>query len=115
MNELDVLEAAGRVAAALEKDGFDYALAGAIALAYWATPRATVDIDITVSADVTRLPELLRTLKRAGCEIDEAKALAAAERGDFGARIAGIRIDVFLPVLELSSSALDRRVEVPFG
>lgn len=110
-----VLDAAGRLAEELEGAGFDYALSGAIALAYWATPRATVDIDLAVDADATRLPELVAALANAGCSIDESQALAAAERGDFGGRIAGIRVDIFLPVLALSEAAMARRVRVPFG
>ncbi len=103
-----VLDAAGRLAEALEGAGFDYALSGAIALAYWARPRATVDIDLAVDVDVTRLPELVAALVNTGCSIDESRALAAAERGDFGGRIAGIRVDIFLPVLALSEAAMAR-------
>lgn len=110
-----ILDAAGRLAEELERGGFDYAMSGAIALAYWATPRATVDIDVAVDADVTRGPELLATLRAAGCQVDEERALAAAERGDFGCRMRGIRVDVFLPVLAISVEALTRRIRVPFG
>jgi hypothetical protein len=101
--------------AGLEEAGFAYALAGAIALAFWSTPRATVDIDVAVDADALRVPDLIAALKKLGCDIDEERALEAAVRGDLGARIDGIRIDLFLPVLSLSRSALDRRVRVPFG
>ncbi len=38
----------------LENAGFEYALGGAIALGFWATPRATVDIDVGVN--VVRVP-----------------------------------------------------------
>jgi hypothetical protein len=110
-----VLEAAGRLTDALEQAGFDYALSGAIALAYWSTPRATVDIDLAVDADAARLPELFDTLAAAGCSIDPERAMASAQRGDFGGRIDGIRVDVFLPVLALSAAAIERRVRVPFG
>jgi hypothetical protein len=110
-----ILEAAGRIAHELERAGFDYAFSGAIALAYWSTPRATVDIDLAIDARPTALPELLAALRAAGCDIDEERALAAAHRGDFGVRIAGIRVDVFLPVLALSESAMQRRVRVAFG
>jgi hypothetical protein len=110
-----VLEAAWRLASALDREGFDYALSGAIALAYWSTPRATVDIDIAVDADATRLPALLDALTAAGCAIDRERAMATAERGDFGGRIDGIRVDVFLPVLAISAAAIERRVRVPFG
>jgi hypothetical protein len=115
MSEPAVIEAAVALIDGLDRAGFEYALSGAVALAYYTTPRATVDLDVAVNADSTRLPELVRVLREAGCDLDEDRALAAAERGDFGARWRGIRIDLFLPVLALSHEAMQRRVRVPFG
>jgi hypothetical protein len=111
----EVLAAAARVVQELERAGFDYALSGAVALAYWARPRATLDIDIAVDAGAMQLPSLLTALRAAGCEVHEDRAIAAAQRGDFGVKIQGMRVDVFLPVLELSSAAMERRVQVAFG
>lgn len=115
MAEPVVILAAADVAAALEGAGFAYAVGGAIALAYWGVPRATVDVDVGVAAEPMQLPELFAALRRGGCELDEAKAAEAAMRGDFGCRARGVRVDVFLPVLPLARSALERRVSVPFG
>jgi hypothetical protein len=44
MAEAAVLTAVGAITDALDAAGFDYALGGAIALAYWGVPRATVDV-----------------------------------------------------------------------
>jgi hypothetical protein len=44
----DAFQVAGQIAAALDRCGEDYALGGAIALAYWAVPRGTLDVDLTV-------------------------------------------------------------------
>lgn len=115
MAEPLVLAAAADVATALESAGFDYAVGGAIALAYWGVPRATVDVDVGVAAEPMQLPELFAALRRGGCEVDEAKAAQAATRGDFGCRARGVRVDVFLPLLPLARVALERRVRVPFG
>ena len=115
MAEPIVIAAAGDVVHALEAAGFDYALGGAIALAYWGVPRATVDVDVGVAAEPMQLPDLFLALRRGGCEIDEDRAAEAAMRGDFGCRARGVRVDVFLPVLPLARSAIDRRVRVPFG
>ena len=115
MSTLDVLEATRRIATALDEGGFDYAVGGAIALAYWAPPRATVDIDVNVAADAPRIPELVTALRAAGCVVSMDSALAAADRGDFGATIEGIRVDVFLPTLPLSYEAMARRIQAPFG
>jgi len=110
-----VLSAAAKIAEALERAGFDYAIGGALALAHWGVPRATVDIDIGVSAEPLQLPHLFEVLKDAGCELDVQRAAEAAARGDFGCRSEGVRVDVFLPVLPLARQVLERRVRVPFG
>lgn len=115
MAEPTVLDATADVARALERAGFEYAVGGAIALAYWGVPRATVDVDVGVAAEPMQLPELFAALRDGGCDLDEAKAAEAAMRGDFGCRARGVRVDVFLPLLPLARSALDRRVRVPFG
>jgi hypothetical protein len=110
-----VLTAAATIAEALERAGFDYAIGGALALAHWGVPRATVDVDIGVSAEPLQLPELFAVLKGAGCELDDERAAEAAMHGDFGCRVHGVRIDVFLPILPLARQVLERRVRVPFG
>jgi hypothetical protein len=111
----NVLDAARLVARSLEGAGFDYAIGGAIALAYWGVPRATVDVDVGVACEPMQVPHLLTALRDAGCTVDMARALDAAQRGDFGCRAMGIRVDVFLPSLPLAVSALGRRVKVPLG
>jgi hypothetical protein len=113
--EVPVLTAAATIAGALERAGFDYAIGGALALAHWGVPRATVDVDIGVSAEPLQLPELFEVLKGAGCELDVERAAEAAMHGDFGCRVHGVRVDVFLPVLPLARQVLERRVRVPFG
>jgi len=112
---IDVLGGTKRLTAALEQGGYAYVIGGALALSYWALPRATVDIDITIDVEPINLPELLRVLREAGCEVDEERAIRAAERGDFCARIDGVRIDVFLVGSDLVDEALQRRVRVPFA
>ncbi|MBI4820536.1 MAG: hypothetical protein HY791_29985 [Deltaproteobacteria bacterium] len=108
----DPLTVSLELGAALEKAGFDYAIGGALALGFWAVPRATLDVDVGVDADALRLPDLLATLRQAGCIVDFERALEAAQRGDFGVRKDGVRVDVFLPELEVARAALDRRVSV---
>ncbi len=115
MTIVPVLEAVGGIADALDAAGFDHAFGGAIALAYWGVPRATVDVDVGVAAEPLQLPDLFAALRDAGCEIDLARASEAAMRGDFGCRMLGVRVDVFLPVLPLAAQALERKVRVPFG
>ena len=51
-----VASAVLRLSRALEAAGLDYVIGGAVALSYWAVPRATADVDITIDVDVARLP-----------------------------------------------------------
>ncbi len=62
MADSRVIAAAGDVVRALDAAGFDYALGGAVALAYWGVPRATVDVDVGVAAEPMQLPELFAVL-----------------------------------------------------
>ncbi len=114
MTAPDVIGAVGHLTATLEAAGIDYAVSGAIALAYWTAPRATMDIDIALDVGAQEVPALLETLRTAGCVL-RSDAAESAQRGDFGARYKGIRIDVFLPLLPLSFDAMQRRVSVPFA
>jgi hypothetical protein len=45
---LDLYEELTRLVAALENEQIDYALCGGLAMAVWAFPRATVDIDLLI-------------------------------------------------------------------
>ncbi|MBL8680775.1 MAG: hypothetical protein JNK05_16470 [Myxococcales bacterium] len=42
------LEAGLAIGAALDRSAVPYALGGALALSYWAVPRATADVDVNV-------------------------------------------------------------------
>ncbi|MGH8595179.1 MAG: hypothetical protein ACREXT_00825, partial [Gammaproteobacteria bacterium] len=114
MNRFDVLGVVRQISDALEGAGVDYAVSGAIALAYWTAPRATLDVDIALDVAPTAVPALLETLTLAGCQFRD-DALHRAQFGDFGARLDGIRIDFFLPVLSISVEAMQRRVRVTFA
>lgn len=114
MNKLDVTAAVISLCEALEAASIEYALSGAIALAYWTVPRATVDIDIAVNVAPAGIQHLLATLGAADCKIP-ADARAAAQRGDLGVRCHGVRVDLFLPVLAISHEAVARRVRMPFA
>jgi hypothetical protein len=45
---INVLDVATALADALKSKGIDYAIGGALALGYYAAPRATVDVDINI-------------------------------------------------------------------
>ena len=54
---LDLYQELARLVTALDARGIDYALCGGLAMAVWAFPRATVDIDILIEADVLAATE----------------------------------------------------------
>ncbi|MBN1961365.1 MAG: hypothetical protein JW841_10500 [Deltaproteobacteria bacterium] len=112
---MDVIATLQRLTAILETEAIEYAIGGAIALSYWAVPRATLDIDIGINVEPTTIPQLLVTLEQAGCIVNHDTAMIAAERGDFGARLKDVRIDIFLPTLPFAADAFDRKIRVPLA
>jgi hypothetical protein len=105
---------ARRLADALEAAGIRYAIGGALALGVWGFPRATNDVDLDVFVAGEQIEMLLDVLERAGCELRRDEAVASArERGDFRARLCGMRIDVFVPSIPLYGSAEQRILSAP--
>jgi len=101
---------------AFEEAEIAHAFGGANALAYYATPRATVDIDLNVFADATRAPEVLALLGRLGAAVDAPELAERIER-DGQARVFwdGTPIDLFFAYDPLHESSMRRRRRVDFG
>jgi len=113
---LDAAGAAKQLAAALDARQQEYALGGAIALGYWATPRGTVDVDLTVFLPANRPSECVRLLHEIGCELKTQQALdSLREHGFCRVEYSAVRIDVFLPTLTFYAAARDRRRRVNLG
>jgi hypothetical protein len=100
----------------LRQRGVPHAFGGALALAYYATPRATIDIDVNVFVGVERAGEVLGLLETLG-----AQPLGAHEREqlrrDEQARVRwdATPVDLFFSYDALHDSCLERRRRVPFG
>ncbi len=100
----------------LRRRGIPHAFGGALALAYYATPRATVDIDVNVFVSVSRADEVLDLLETLGAD-----PLPAAERTRLAreeqARVHWERtpVDLFFSYDALHESCLERRRRMPFG
>ena len=112
---LTAVDVARRLADALDEAGITYAVGGAIALGYYATPRATVDVDINVFVPPrTELDGALNVLKKAGFVPDNPESLeqTATEDGQFRGKLAGIRVDVFVPAIEFYGSLAERKRRV---
>ena len=105
----------------LIEDGFrhrriPHAFGGAIALAYYATPRATIDIDVNVFVHVDRADEVLGLLVELGATPLRAPNRAQLER-DEQVRVHWdtTPVDLFFSYDALHDSCLERRQRMPFG
>lgn len=99
----------------LGEAGIEHAFGGAICLGYHIeSPRATVDIDVNISATAKQGRAVLRALP-AGVEWDAADVRQIARDGQ--ARVFWDRtpIDVFFPQHALHEAIRDRVERVPFG
>ena len=109
-------EVARAVADALERHGLPYAIGGAIALGFYAVPRATVDVDVNIFVPpADQLPQALRALADAGFvpdeEVTRLQARANAE-AQFRGSIGGMRVDVFVPAIPYYAQLASRRRQV---
>jgi hypothetical protein len=93
-----------------------HAFGGALALAYYATPRATIDIDVNVFVRVERADEVLELLEVLGAEPLRKEGRAQLER-DGQARVHWdtTPVDLFFSYDALHESCLERRQRLPFG
>jgi len=111
-------EVARAVADGLEKRNIPYAIGGAIALGFYAPPRATVDVDVNVfvSPESGGLDDLLAALSEMGFEPDDEPKVVrrrAREDGQFRGTMRGLRVDVFVPAVPYYATLQDHRREVP--
>jgi hypothetical protein len=112
----DPAQVAGAIALALEVAGCDYALGGAIALGFWAEPRGTLDVDVTVFLPAKQPIKCVRLLQTIGCNFKADEAIQSlAEHGYCQVTFDDLRIDVFLPTIPFYEQARNRRKEVLLG
>lgn len=75
-----------RIVEILDEERIPYMLTGSLAAAYYATPRATKDIDIVLVADAAGIDRLVRRLREAALYVDRDAALEALRsRAQFNA------------------------------
>jgi hypothetical protein len=68
--KMDLLEELKQLTAKLDRNGIDYALCGGLAIAIYAKPRATLDIDIMIDPDL--LAKTKKTVQELGFELSSA-------------------------------------------
>jgi hypothetical protein len=96
--------------------GIPHAFGGAIALAYYATPRATVDIDVNVFLGLERAADVLAALGRLGAAPLDAEQRARLERdGQVRVSWRDTMVDVFFAYDPLHESCMARRGRAPLG
>ncbi len=93
-----------------------HAFGGALALAYYAEPRATVDIDLNVFVAADRFADVARLLASIGVEIDD-PGIADHVRGDGQARAMweSTPVDLFFAYDPFHHAAASARRSVPFA
>ena len=109
-------EVARDLADALESEGIPYAIGGALALGFYATPRATVDIDVNVFLPPASGFDLtLEVLERAGfvgADSHDVMKSTAREEGQFRGHVKRMRVDVFVPAIDFYAQLEDRMQQV---
>lgn len=101
---------------ALSRHRWPHAFGGALALAYYATPRATVDIDVNVFVPVARAAAVLAQLQALGAEAPTARERARIARdGQVRVRWGATPLDLFFSYDALHEACLARRRAMPFG
>ena len=101
------------IEAALQRARVPHAFGGAIALAYYGTPRGTLDIDLNAFVGPERSGEVLDALQTLGAEaphVGERVRLKQLRIG-WGA----VPIDLFFSYDPFHEACLERRRRVPFG
>ncbi|MFV2070150.1 MAG: hypothetical protein ACC645_24550 [Pirellulales bacterium] len=106
----DAVEAALELAAFLTSENHPYAFGDALALGFWAAPRGTVDVDVTLYVSHEEPSECLSILDDAKCDFDRNQAFASLqEHGFCRVRYRGYQLDVFLPTIPFYEEARSRR------
>ncbi len=95
---------------------FPHAFGGALALAYYAEPRATIDIDVNVFIPPERFPEVAGPLVELGAAADD-PAISALVHRDGQVRVMwdATPIDLFFSYDRFHDAASAQRHMVPFG
>lgn len=114
MSTLTLAERVLAIEAALSE--IPHAFGGALSLAYYAEPRATIDIDLNVFVAPDAFYEVAEPLARLGARLDD-PSIAAAVRRDGQVRVMwdGTPIDLFFSYDAFHEAAAAGRHRVPFG
>jgi hypothetical protein len=100
---------------ALHGEKIPHAVGGALALAYYAEPRATIDIDINVFVPVTRWRDVVDALTELGVEIDDLDSSALERDGQCRLWWGDNAVDLFFAYSPIHEAMQKDVRRVPFG
>lgn len=103
------------IAGALNASGLQHAFGGALALAYYAEPRATIDVDVNVFVSPEDANSAFDSLEPLGVEIDSSAAQRARRDGQVRLRWDSTPIDLFFAYDAFHKNAAQHVRRVPFG
>jgi hypothetical protein len=96
--------------------GIPHAFGGALALAYYAEPRATIDIDVNVFVSADEYTKVARPLVALGVDADTQEAMSAVARdGQTRVMWDTVPIDLFFSYDAFHDAAEAARRTVPFA
>ena len=100
---------------ALSRAGIPHAFGGALALAYYAEPRTTVDVDLNVFVTVEHAHEVAAALGALGVDTSPLTGRALAGDGQVRCRWGRTPVDLFFAYDELHDAMHASTQSVPFG
>jgi hypothetical protein len=103
------------IEAALTKAKVPHAFGGALALAYYAEPRATVDIDLNLFVPADHAEVAAKPLRRLGVVVDDPAEALARRDGQVRVWWDATPIDLFFAYDRFHDAARKAAVRVPFG
>jgi Nucleotidyl transferase AbiEii toxin, Type IV TA system len=113
---MSTLSLAGRVVALhTALDAVPHAFGGALALAYYAEPRATIDIDVNVFVPTERFDDVATPLRALGVTVDDPAADLVARDGQARVWWDTTPVDLFFSYDAFHAAAARDRRTVPFA
>lgn len=103
------------VAVAQALDRVPHAFGGALALAYYAEPRATIDIDLNVFVAATKAERVRLALAPVGGVMSDDEIAVAERDGQVRVDFDGTPLDLFFSYDDFHEAAFGGRRQVPFA